>query len=216
MKKQAVIVILISLILTACNQNKNANQIPSVNAAIDSVAIASDTLQEKSLEQSYEYAQTVIVNPKLVYDVRAYDGPATHGKYCIIRRGPDNKPDTVVEGERNGVIVNAFTADLNNNGHEEIYIVTRSADTTRAENIIANEFDGHGKATSIIVHFGEDKTWNYQGQDSVFLNNKIISRLFPFFDKENKPMGWMRIQYSLNKNVLDHFSAEALSKNWHK
>ena len=213
MKIQAVIVVLISLVLTACNQNKPSVQIPVVGDTVDAAAIAQDTFQQKSLESSYEYAQTVIVNPKLVYDIRAYGGPASHGAFAILRRGSDNKPDTVVLAERFGFIANAFTADLNNNGKEEIYIITQSADATRSENIIAFEFDGYGKSTAINVHFEADKTWNYQGRDSVFIDNKMIGRLFPFSDKNSRPIGWMRIKYRLNNNELARVSAEALSKN---
>jgi len=216
MKIPAVILALTSLLLTACNQNKPAETpIPVVGEAVDSAAIAQDTLGQKSLDASYEYAQTVVVNPKLVYDVRAYGGPASHGEYCIIRRGADNKPDTVVIAKRSGVFASSFAADLNNNGKEEIYIITQSADSIRSENIIGSEFDQKGKATAVEVHFETDKTWNYQGRDSVFAEDRIITRLFPFFDKNHNPNGWMRIKYRLNKNVLDHFSSEALSKDWH-
>jgi hypothetical protein len=205
MKKTAAIACIVSLLLYSCNQNKPAeSQIPVVGEAIDSAAIA---------QSSYEYAQTVIVNPKLVYDVRAYGGPPSHGEYCIIRRGADNKPDTVVQAERFGIIVNAFTADLNNNGKEEIYVITQSADTDRLGNVIAFEFDGHGKSTAINVHFETEKTWNYSGKDSIYLDDKIaISRLFPIFNKQNKTGGWMRINYRLNNNELSHVSAEGIKK----
>ena len=142
---------LTSLLLTACNQNKPAETpIPVVGEAVDSAAIAQDTLGQKSLDASYEYAQTVVVNPKLVYDVRAYGGPPSHGEYAILRRGADNKADTVVVGERFGTIVNAFTADLNGNGKEEIYIVTRRTEPYSTSQVVAYEFDEAGIKSDII------------------------------------------------------------------
>jgi hypothetical protein len=155
MRIPAVILALVSLLLTACNQTKPTSQIPVVGYAVDSAAIAQDTLQQKSIEQSYEYAQTVVVNPKLVYDVRAYGGPASHGEYCIIRRGADNKPDTVVQTKRKGIILKAFTADLNKNEKEEIYIVMREAHSGASCFVEAYEFTKEGKPTSIDFDSGD-------------------------------------------------------------
>jgi hypothetical protein len=209
MKKKAAIIVLISLILTACNQNKPASsQIPVVGEPIDSAAIASDTSEQENLESSYEYAQTVIVSPKLAYDVRAYGGPASRGEYCIIRRGVDNKGDTVVQGERSGIIVNAFTGDLNNNGKEEIYVVFQSADSILAESIAGYEFDSYGKVKPIKCLCEPESSWNYRGKDSIYLGGKIIiSRLIPFFDKQNKQGGWLKVSYALNGDVLSKVSS---------
>lgn len=187
MKVQAAIIVLISLILTACNQNKPTAQIPIVGEAVDSSAIAGDTLQQKSIEQSYEYAQTVVVNPKLVYDVRAYGGPASHGQYCILRRGADNKSDTVVMAERVGTIVNAFTADLNRNGKEEIYIVLRKTDRFTPSYVAAFEFNESGNPVKLTD--GSESTIfaiNKSGicdtiypHDTIFVKSGLLMRMYP-------------------------------------
>ena len=153
MKRITAIVFIISLLLNSCTQNKPATQIPVVGEAVDSAAIAIDTVQQKSIENSYEYAQTVIVNPKLVYDIRGYGGPASHGDFAILRRGADNKADTVAKGERTGIIINAFTGDLNINGKEEIYVVMRNPKPFAASNVSGFEFDEKGKATPLL--FGD-------------------------------------------------------------
>jgi len=154
MRLQAALLVIFSLILTACNQNKPAaDRIPVVGDSVDASAIANDTIQQKSIEQSYEYAQTVIVNPKLVYDLRAYGGPASHGEYAILRRGADNTTDTVVMAERFGTIVNAFTADLNHNGKEEVYIVMRKTPKGASSYVSAFEFDKAGHKETLV--FGD-------------------------------------------------------------
>lgn len=153
MKKTVAIIFFAPLFLNSCHQNKTSDKIPVVGEAIDSIAIAQDTIEQKIMESSYEYAQTLIVSPKLAYDVRAYGGPPSYGEYCIIRRGADNKPDTVVEAERFGVIVNAFTADLNKNGKEEVYVVMRRTHHNASSYVTAFEFDKNGKASPLV--FGD-------------------------------------------------------------
>jgi hypothetical protein len=177
MKKTAVIAFIVSLLLYSCNQNKPASQIPVVGEPVDSVAIANDTTQQTSLEESYEYAQSVVVSPKLVYDVRAYGGPPSHGQYCIIRRGADNKPDTVVQRERFGVIVNAFTGDLNKNGKEEIYLVTRKTEPYSTSEVIAFEFDQAGVASPLSfekagINFSTHEDTIHPKSDSIFIISK--------------------------------------------
>jgi len=149
MKRTAAIACIVSLLLYSCTQNKPASHIPVVGEPIDSIAIGQDTLQQKSIESSYEYAQTLIVSPKLAYDVRAYGGPASLGEYCIIRRGADNKPDTVVQEKRLGSIENAFSGDLNHNGKEEIYVVFGHPSTYVSVCIKGFEFDKNGAKTAI-------------------------------------------------------------------
>ncbi len=187
MKKTAAIAFIISLLLYSCNQNKPTSKIPEVGEAVDSASIALDTIQQKSLEESYEYAQTVVASPKLVYDVRAYGGPPSHGEYCIIRRGADNRPDTVVQGERFGVIVSAFTADLNDNGNEEIYIVSRKTTPGTSSYVTAYEFDEKGVPSALI--FGDSsKTFTINTQipyeriqtniDSIFVRGNMLLKYY--------------------------------------
>ena len=176
MKIPAVILALTSLLLTACNQNKPAETpIPVVGEAVDSAAIAQDTLGQKSLDASYEYAQTVVVNPNLVYDIRAYGGPPSHGEYAILRRGADNKADTVAVGERFGTIVNAFTADLNHNGKEEIYVVMRTPQKNASSYIVAFEFEKKGNATPLKFKDGQIEEGGNIDKPSIYNDNGIVS-----------------------------------------
>ena len=211
MKKTAVIICILSLLLNSCNQNKPSANIPVVGEAIDSAAIAGDTLQQKIMESSYEYAQTVIISPKLVYDVRAYGGPASRGEYCIIRRGADNKTDTVVQKGRVGIIVNAFTGDLNSNGKEEIYIVMRKPNSKAASYISGFEFDKNGGATAITSYGSKD--WDitlnnqphndslYPNGDTIFLKgNLLIKGNLPFKSKEEIPYRLQGTSLVINLN----------------
>jgi hypothetical protein len=93
---------------------------------LDSAAIAIDTNMQKGFESSYEFHKTLVVNPTLVYDVIAFGGPASLGEFAILRRGADNKSDTVMKGIREGIIAETFLADSNNNKREEVYVVIQN------------------------------------------------------------------------------------------
>ncbi len=85
-----------------------------------------DTVMQKGFESSYEFHKTLTVHEKLVYDVVGYGGSSSNGEYAILRRGADNKADTVMKGKREGVIADAFIADSNKNKREEIYVVIQN------------------------------------------------------------------------------------------
>ena len=113
--------------LVSCQGNQN--QIPVVGS-LDSSAIAIDTIMQKEFESSYEFHKTLTVHEKLVYDVVGYGGSASAGEYAILRRGADNKADTVMKGARDGIIAEAFVADSNQNKREEIYVVIQNPSNT--------------------------------------------------------------------------------------
>ena len=108
MKYKVILLPVFCFLFSACNQNQI--QIPVVGN-LDSSAIALDTTMQKGIESSYEYSKTLTVNEKLVYDVRAFGGPASQGEFAILRRGADNKSDTVVKEKRDGIIADAFLND---------------------------------------------------------------------------------------------------------
>lgn len=123
--------------LVSCTQNKN--QIPVVGS-LDSAAIAVDTVMQKGFEASYEYSKTLTVNEKLVYDVRAYGGPASQGEFAILRRGADNKTDTVVKEKRNGIIAGTFLADSNKNKVMEVYVLVQNPLHESEKKLLKYEF----------------------------------------------------------------------------
>ena len=124
-------------LVVSCQQNKN--QIPVVGD-LDSMAIAIDTVMQKGIESSYEYSKTLTVNEKLVYDVRAYGGPASQGEFAILRRGADNKTDTVVKEKRDGIIADAFLADSNKNKVMEVYVLIQNPIHESEKKLLKYEF----------------------------------------------------------------------------
>lgn len=95
--------LLFCLFLSSCNQHNNQN--PNFGI-LDSAYVAQDTLMQKGIESSYEYHKTLTANEKLVYDVIAW-GENSKGEFAIVKRGADNKADTVVKEMREGIIAEA-------------------------------------------------------------------------------------------------------------
>lgn len=116
---------LVSCFLFLVSCQSNSNKIPVVGS-LDSAVIAMDTLMQKGFESSYEFHKTLTVHEKLVYDVVGYGGSSSAGEYAILRRGADNRTDTVDKGARNGIIAETFLADSNKNSKEEVYVVIQN------------------------------------------------------------------------------------------
>ena len=213
--KFLVLTLFISVIVCSCNQNKPKDQITVVGENIDSIAIARDTDQEAAIEGSYEFAKSLSVSENLVYDVKGYGGPPSRGEYAVIKRGADNKPDTVALGARHGIIINAFTADLNKNNSPEVYIIFQSADSFKKGSIIAYEFDKSGKTTNISVrdYSKAEVNEDYRGRDTIYLEHQMIVRQFPVFKKENTPGACLKARYTLKNTELLLNSKEALKHN---
>ena len=125
-----------ALCFVSCNQNNS--QTP-VAGSFDSTAIALDTTMQKNIEASYEFAKTLTVNEKLVYDIRGYGGPASKGEFAILRRGADNKTDTVMRGKRDGIITDAYLTDSNKNHRMEVYIIIENPLKKNSKKVIRYE-----------------------------------------------------------------------------
>jgi hypothetical protein len=207
MKHLTAIAFVISIVLCSCNQNSNKEE-QTATGGIDSAAIARDTATQKSIDNSYEFATTLAFGPNLVYDIRAFGGPASRGNFAIIRRAGNNKPDTVVQGIRYGAVINAFTADLDTNKESEIYIVTRRAGNDAFADIIAYKFDKNGGATSLILPpvSAAEKPQGYMGHDSIYAERKYLVRQYPVYKKDDDACcpsgGTGKLYYGLQNNIF--------------
>lgn len=90
-----------SLFLFSCNQNNTA---PTEFGTVDSLAVAADTSMQLGIESSYEFHKTLVASDTLVYDIVGYGGNATKGELAVLKRGANNKADTVFKQTREGMI----------------------------------------------------------------------------------------------------------------
>lgn len=127
-------IVLLSLLLFSCTQNNNAD---TGFGTIDSLAIAADTAMQLGFESSYEYHKTLAASDTLVYDVVGYGGTASKGELAILRRGADNKSDTVLKQTREGMI-----SDVMLNGGELSIVLRNPKNTTDTKVIKYNMATG--------------------------------------------------------------------------
>jgi len=199
MKQLIFLSLIASFVFSSCNRNTPKPSEVQQVGDFDSSSIAQDTMMQRTLESSYEYAKTLNVSGRLAYDVRAYGGPASEGEYAILRRAADNQADTVEKGKRQGIIVDALLAHLNHNDEEEIYIITQSVGTGAYGNVTGWGFDKEGKATRIYFPDpAKSAVRGYMGKDSFFIEHHLMVRRYPVY-KENDanccPSGGYMLEY---------------------
>ncbi len=96
-----LLILFVSLFLFSCNQSStNASEF----GTLDSLAVAADTSMQLGIESSYEFHKTLVASDTLVYDVVGYGGNATKGELAVLKRGANNKADTVFKQAREGMI----------------------------------------------------------------------------------------------------------------
>ena len=115
-------IVLFSLLLFSCTQNTKTS---SEFGTVDSLSVAADTTMQLGIESSYEFHKTVVAADTLVYDVVGYGGSASAGELAILRRGANNKADTVLKQTREGVI-----SDVVLKGGELNILLQNPKDTT--------------------------------------------------------------------------------------
>ncbi len=99
------ILVLVIFLVSGCIQNTNQQD---TAGTIDTAAIAADTAMQIGFESSYEYHKSITIYDTLVYDVVGYGGPASSGEFAVMRRGADNKSDTIAKEKREGIISDAI------------------------------------------------------------------------------------------------------------
>lgn len=114
-------IIVITFFLSACNGPSDKTP---VYGTVDTSAIAADTTIQKAIENTYEYHNTIVMSPKLVYDVLGVGKSKARGEYLVIKRFNEGERDTLIRRERRGPILKTFVADIDGNKNNEIYLVT--------------------------------------------------------------------------------------------
>jgi hypothetical protein len=138
MKKLYFLLSIVYCMSSCISCQTNSDKTPVVGS-LDSSVVALDTTMQKGIESSYEFHKSLVVNQKLVYDVIGFGGPASNGEYAILRRGADNKADTVQKGIRKGIIAQAFLADSDKNGKPEVYFVIETPADTSSKHLFKYE-----------------------------------------------------------------------------
>jgi len=201
MKNLLVSSILIATVLCSCSQKKQGEAKIVEVGDMDSSAIAQDTSMQLAFENSYEYSKTLNVSKNLAFDVRAYGGSASKGEFAIIRRGADNKPDTIFKSERNGVIMDSWASDLNGNGEPEVMVITQTTGENKKASINAIEVTAGESAKPILysTKLLKELAHEYKGNDSIYyVKGEGIYHRFPLDDG-----GIVTAKYGLKGNKFE-------------
>ncbi|MCS6935825.1 MAG: hypothetical protein NZM35_11870 [Chitinophagales bacterium] len=126
--KQLSGAVLFCLALGLFHSCKAPDKGPPVLGSIDTAAIAADTAMQLAMENSYEFSQTLVAGTELVYDVVAWGTPRS-GRIAFIRRGGDNRPDTLLSEGRLGTVRQIFITDLDADKQPEVIAFTSVADS---------------------------------------------------------------------------------------
>jgi hypothetical protein len=148
---------------------------------------------------------TVLQSPESNYLVNVY----------ISGNGfPDSK-DTVFFDEIE-LIDTVIVADINNDGFEEIYLFTRGFFPGAYDHVFGVTSDEDKSYKEIFFNplqpddFSENGIFNgYQGQDVYTMENNLIKRTFPVYNKgdfyNNPSRGYRSLYYTLEKTESGYF-----------
>lgn len=126
--------------------------------------------------------------------------------YMITGSGFENSNDTIKYSLKNPMST-ALLADLDKNGFDEVYIITKSAAAGYLEDIlaVASINDKTFREVNVQQFTAKDAEKNgkfsgYLGHDSIYISDKKIIREFPVYESSNAniaPVGRRKIIYSL-------------------
>lgn len=102
-----------------------------------------------------------------------------------------------------GIIQDAVTADLNGDGHNEIYIFNQSAGSGSYGQLFAYQYNGKKLDSISIEDLPEELMDKYLGHDSFAVDHKFLYRYFPVYNEMDAnccPTGGIKeLKYDLVK-----------------
>lgn len=197
MKSLFISLVLTGLFLSACSEKKPETVVKKDST--EKMTIKKDTTLKIKKELKTKSGKT--------YTIHESKPAFTVSDYMISGTGFMNSSDTIKYSQKDPMTT-AMLADLDKNGFEELYIITKTGDTEYFMNIL-------GVASPDDKIFGEivvqeitaadveknQKFAGYKGMDSIYFTGSNIIREFPVFkggDKIGDPTGGRRkIIYTL-------------------
>lgn len=201
--KNLSLIVLALILLMACNQKK--------------------TKESKSIQQPKTVPE---INEKISesYNITSKEIKTKTGKIFIINEnhfssGISNlsintkgftEVNNTIHIEESDPISNTYISDLNKDGFDELYIITKSTGSGSYGTIYGFSSNKDKSATPIAVpeiaqsDLASDAVFNgYMGHDSIYVSNNKLFRKFPIYKDDDKnccPTGGNKIiQYSLKK-----------------
>ncbi|MEO8446703.1 MAG: hypothetical protein ABI528_04365 [bacterium] len=184
MKKLSVILLLI-LFISSCSKDKPETVIKDNSK--EKMTIKKDTTVTIKKELITKNGKTfTIIESKPTISV---------SNYFITGTGFKNSSDTITFSLLDPM-ANAVLADLDNNGFEEMYIITKSTGDEAFVNVMGVVSDMDERIAEIKVQQDSTEIFNkgdnfngYLGRDSVFFDRSHLYKIYPVFKSSDPGSG---------------------------
>ena len=176
---------------------------------------AAPTAKKPEPMAPFRFHKLIEVSPGQSYDVLSWGrGAVDAGSFMILHSDSSAIKYTTTTGDLDGVIVDAFNADMDVDGNPEILIQAKSKDTTNYASIYAFEFNNNKANKLDFPRLNNSQRKGYRGNDNFYIRDGKFMREFPIYSgsgKDAKPTGAKRqLEYSLRSN---EFTVKQLSKD---
>ncbi|MEO6695135.1 MAG: hypothetical protein ABIY50_04955 [Ignavibacteria bacterium] len=203
MKKLFIVSLLISTLIISCSDKKPETVVKKDST--EKMTVKKDTAVTVKKEMTTKTGkQFVIIETKPSFSV---------SDYMITGVGFENSKDTIKYSLKNPMST-AMLADLDKNGFDEVYVITKSTGSGSFEDIIAiASFNDKTFGEIIVEEMPADvgkneKFGGYMGHDSIYINDNKLIREFPVYknsDQNSASTGGRRkIIYSLKPNQASY------------
>ena len=213
MKKLTISLMIAFLFIVSCSEKKPESVLEKDSTVLMTVKKDTSLIINKELK-TRSGKEFKVIESKPSYSI---------SNYFISGEGFLNSSDTIKYMNKNPM-VNTLLADLDENGYEELYILTKSTGSASFMDILGIASVNDKSFEEIIVQdisaedVKKDEMFNgYMGYDSVYISGNSINRIFPVFkssDTRERPTGGKRkIIYELSPTETNYQLEITGSKN---
>lgn len=192
------------LMLAACSEPEKKN-----------ASATTPIVKGAEMMQPFKYHKLIEVAPGQDFDVLSWGrGGGDTSAFVILHSDSDGRKYTTTTGDLDGPIVNVYNTDMDTDGNPELFIQSKSSDTTHFTKVYAFEFNDNEARKLDFPRLTASQRKGYRGGDNFYIKDGKLMREFPLYDgtgKEAKPNGQKRqLEYSFHSNTL---SATQVSKD---
>jgi len=192
------------LMLAACSEPEKKN-----------ASATTPIVKGAEMMQPFKYHKLIEVAPGQDFDVLSWGrGGGDTSAFVILHSDSAGRKYTTTTGDLDGPIVNVYNTDMDTDGNPELFIQSKSSDTTHFTKVYAFEFNDNEARKLDFPRLTASQRKGYRGGDNFYIKDGKLMREFPLYDgagKEAKPNGQKRqLEYSFHSNTL---SATQVSKD---
>ncbi len=172
-------ILIVLILLYSCDQKKSEKNIP----AIEKVEIKSVKLQKIAQTVIREYTS----NTDKIFIVKEEKKSSSLNEITIIPKGFTEVNESI-QIEESDPLLEAIIADINNDGFDELYLITQSAGSGSYGTIYGFVSNNDKSITPISIPKISEKDLKgnfkgYMGHDSIYVSNNKLYRKYPVYKK---------------------------------